>query len=60
MDGLTDGKIIVHVYRLTHSTLYRWIAVLSINPLSDGGGTECPPPLAKSAPVQQGLTFEWP
>ena len=24
-----------------------------------GGGIECPP-LAKSAPVHQGLTFEWP
>ena len=29
------------------------------NPLTDGRGIECPP-LAKSAPVHQGLTFEWP
>ena len=33
--------------------------LLNINPLTDGGGIECPP-LAKSAPVHQGLTFEWP
>ena len=30
-----------------------------LNPLTDGGGHRMPP-LAKSAPVHQGFTFEWP
>ena len=37
-----------------------FVCLVSFNPLTDGGGASNAPPLAKSAPVHQGLTFEWP
>ena len=37
---------------IIHRTFYLTLCLM-------GGGIECPP-LAKSAPVHQGLTFEWP
>ena len=42
------------IFRLDRLTSYQLLTLYLM-----GGGIECPP-LAKSAPVHQGLTFEWP